>query len=34
MTSEYITSGDEEKKFRNRSSVEVDVDKDPDYARY
>jgi len=34
MTTQYIKSGDEEKKFRNRSSVEVDVDKDPDYARY
>lgn len=34
MTSQYIKSGDEEKKFRNRSSVDVDVDKDPDYARY
>jgi hypothetical protein len=34
MTSQYIKSGDEEKKFRNRSSVDVEVNKDPEYARY
>lgn len=34
MTNQYIKSGDEEKKFRNRSAVDVGVDKDPDYAKY
>lgn len=34
MTNSYIKSFDEEKKFRNRSTLEVDVNKDPDYARF
>lgn len=35
MTSQYLKSGEEEKKFRNRSTAEVEPSLyDPDYEKY
>ncbi len=34
MTTQYLKSGEEEKKFRNRSSAEAEPTFDPDFEKY